>query len=239
MFKASIAVTFVVLLVGDNVSQLRADEVTFSPVDQPASCGDAEPHCMAAPCACRHGFLSRLRDRFRRCPNCCSADQTCRSSACEQCACEPQCRHGLLEKLHLRRPSRCICGDETLAFNAFPQQPAPSSVTQEGAETEPETPRTQPAEATGARITAVPNPVAIQSDRGMITLSWNTGDGSIGQVYVSQDGGQEQLVKEGAEGSGDINWIQPGSVYEFRLYAGREHKQNLAIVTVRAVRTQK
>jgi hypothetical protein len=237
MPKTFVAVTFVVFLVGGNISQLQADEEATPPAQQPAACCGGEPCCAPAPRGCRHGFLGRLRDRFRR-PNCCSADSACQPSSCEQCGCQPQCRRSLWEKLHLRRPTPCVGSQEAWVTNAPAQEPPQSPGTPDGVEKEPEAPRTQSAKPTRAWIKAVPNPVSIRSDRGMITLSWNTGDG-IGQVYVSQNGGEEQLVREGAEGSGDINWIQPGSVYDFTLYAGREHKQRLAIVTVRAVRSEK
>jgi hypothetical protein len=90
--------------------------------------------------------------------------------------------------------------------------------------------------ATGARITASPNPVVIRSGLGKTTVGWKTGDGNPGQIYVSRDGGPETLVTQGAEGSDELNWIEFGPEYEFRLYAGLEHRQLLASVTVRGVR---
>ena len=90
--------------------------------------------------------------------------------------------------------------------------------------------------ATGARIAASPNPVVIKSGLGKTTVGWKTGDGSPGQIYVSRDGGPETLVTQGAEGSDELNWIEFGPEYEFRLYAGLEHRQLLASVTVRGVR---
>jgi hypothetical protein len=90
--------------------------------------------------------------------------------------------------------------------------------------------------ASGARITASPNPVVIKSGLGKTTIGWNTGDGSPGQVYVSRDGGPDTLVTQGAEGSDELSWIEFGPEYEFRLYAGLEHRQLLASVTIRGVR---
>ncbi len=90
--------------------------------------------------------------------------------------------------------------------------------------------------ATGARIAASPNPVVIKSGLGKTTVGWKTGDGNPGQIYVSRDGGPETLVTQGAEGSDELNWIEFGPEYEFRLYAGLEHRQLLASVTVRGVR---
>jgi hypothetical protein len=89
---------------------------------------------------------------------------------------------------------------------------------------------------TGARISASPNPVAIKSGLGKTTVAWKTGDGNPGQIYVSRDGGPETLVTQGAEGSDELNWIEFGPEFEFRLYAGLERRQLLASVTVRGVR---
>ena len=36
-------------------------------------------------------------------------------------------------------------------------------------------------------------------DPGVADIRWSTGDGSIGQVYVSEDGGEERLLAQGAE----------------------------------------
>jgi len=73
--------------------------------------------------------------------------------------------------------------------------------------------------ATGATINATPNPVSAGSGTGTTTVSWTTGDSSVGQVYVSQDGQAEKLWIGGTpQGSGDATWIQTGSSYEFRLY---------------------
>jgi hypothetical protein len=60
-----------------------------------------------------------------------------------------------------------------------------------------------------------------------------------GQIYVSRDGAEEQLVTQGPQGAGDINWIAAGSSYDFRLYAGLDHKQMLARVIVRGVRSER
>jgi hypothetical protein len=85
-------------------------------------------------------------------------------------------------------------------------------------------------------ITATPNPVAAGSGKGTTQISWNTGDGLPGQVYVSRDGKPEQVFSQGAKGSQEAPWIQAGTTYEFRLYAGKEHSQLLASVEVRGDR---
>ena len=89
-----------------------------------------------------------------------------------------------------------------------------------------------------AHLMATPNPVPVRGELGKTTLSWGTLDGSDCQVFVSRDGGPEQLLKQGAEGSDDISWIEPGATYEFRLYAGLEHKEVLASVTVKGLRAE-
>jgi len=89
-----------------------------------------------------------------------------------------------------------------------------------------------------AHLMATPNPVPVRGQLGKTTLSWGTLDGSDCQIFVSRDGGAEQLLKQGAEGSDDIPWIEPGAVYEFRLYAGLEHREVLASVTVKGVQAE-
>jgi hypothetical protein len=83
-----------------------------------------------------------------------------------------------------------------------------------------------------ARITADPNPVPAGSGKGTTTISWDTGDGTPGQVYVERKGQAEKLFAQGKKGTEKATWIYGGFTYEFRLYAGKEHKQVLARVTV-------
>jgi hypothetical protein len=77
--------------------------------------------------------------------------------------------------------------------------------------------------ASAATITASPNPVPAGEGLGTTTITWNTGDGRNGQVYVSIDGEPEVSFSGGPSGSGAAPWIQVGKTYEFRLYAGTEH----------------
>jgi hypothetical protein len=83
-----------------------------------------------------------------------------------------------------------------------------------------------------ANIEATPNPVPYGERAGATTISWNTGDGSPGQVYMSKDSGPEQLFAEGAKGSQDAAWISIGVTYEFRLYSGMERRTPVAVVSV-------
>jgi hypothetical protein len=85
----------------------------------------------------------------------------------------------------------------------------------------------------GARITAAPNPVpAGQTDFGSTTVTWTTGDGTSGNVYVSLNGGQPKLFASGVSGSAEATWIGAGTVYVFRLHAGNDQGKVLASVEV-------
>lgn len=82
--------------------------------------------------------------------------------------------------------------------------------------------------AAAATITASPNPVTTGEGSGTTTITWNTGDGTAGQVYVSEDGAPETLFTAGPTGSAPAPWIRAGKTFEFRLYAGTEHAKVLA-----------
>lgn len=83
-----------------------------------------------------------------------------------------------------------------------------------------------------ATITANPNPVPGGAGGGTTTVTWGTGDGTWGQVYLFVEGQREILFVEGAAGSNQATWINVGPVYDFRLYAGKDHKVLLASVKV-------
>jgi hypothetical protein len=88
-----------------------------------------------------------------------------------------------------------------------------------------------PSEEPGeAWIIALPNPVPAGRGPGKTIVTWYTGDGSPGQVYVSIGGAPEQLFSTNPShheatitGKGD---------YEFRLYAGTDHSTRLGTVKV-------
>jgi hypothetical protein len=79
-----------------------------------------------------------------------------------------------------------------------------------------------------ATITASPNPVSTGEGSGTTTITWNTGDGTAGQVYVSADGTPEAIFAGGSTGSAPAPWMRAGKTFEFRLYAGTEHAKVLA-----------
>ncbi len=83
-----------------------------------------------------------------------------------------------------------------------------------------------------ATLDAQPNPVPAGSELGTTTVNWSTGDGSNAQVYVSEDGGSETLFAAGPSGSQQANWVRTGTTYEFRLYAGDDHRQLLRSIKV-------
>jgi hypothetical protein len=95
----------------------------------------------------------------------------------------------------------------------------------------PTTSSTQTHQATGAAsLSAYPNPVPAGSpdqELGKTTISWNTGDSSLGDVYVKLNRAPEVLVGRGQSGTIQIDWIGFDSMYEFRLYSKRSHSKPL------------
>ncbi len=88
------------------------------------------------------------------------------------------------------------------------------------------------APAKAASITASPNPVPAGDGLGTTTITWSAG-GPWGQVYISQDGKEDtKMFTEGSHGTTDAPWIKTGHTYEFRVFAGKEHKQLLDKVLV-------
>jgi len=87
-------------------------------------------------------------------------------------------------------------------------------------------------QAGGAWIKADPNPVPAGKDPGTTTISWNTGNGATGEVYLLGPVQVEKLFTGGRSGSKKAPWIRKGGKYEFLLYAGKDHQTVLARVTV-------
>ena len=98
------------------------------------------------------------------------------------------------------------------------------------------TPPTQTAKK--ATIKADPNPAApIVGKFGKTTITWDTGNGSPGNVYLSHEGGTEKpFALNRPKGSQEATWIGKG-VYEFRLYGETERTTPLA--SVKVTRSQK
>ncbi len=94
-------------------------------------------------------------------------------------------------------------------------------------------PEDSPKIPTYAQITATPNPVKAGQGAGTAKITWRTGDNTMGQVYVSENGGLEKLFASGADGSSEAPWIGNGSIYLFRLYSTGESRRLLATVEVK------
>jgi hypothetical protein len=91
----------------------------------------------------------------------------------------------------------------------------------------------RPRSAKAASITVSPVTGPEDVGQGKTTVTWDTGDGSIGQVFVSVDGRPDtRMFAQGKRGSKEADWIAGGKSYEFRLYAGKEHKQLLATAAI-------
>ena len=82
------------------------------------------------------------------------------------------------------------------------------------------------------QLVASPNPVPAGDGWGTTMITWTTGDGGEGAVYVSTDGAPEQLFSRDPAGRQDAPWIGQDAVYTFRLYAGASRETLLAETTV-------
>lgn len=98
--------------------------------------------------------------------------------------------------------------------------------------TSPGSPAADSATAPGASITAAPNPVPTQGGMGTTKITWNTGGAGPGAVYIWIEEGTESRFAEGADGTKEATWIQPGKTYEFRLYTDVDRKTLLTTVKV-------
>ena len=91
--------------------------------------------------------------------------------------------------------------------------------------------RVLPKAITG-KILATPNPVPAEAG-ARATLQWEVNAPEGAEVYVSESGAPEKLVGRGRNGSMELEWIQAGSEYLFRLYSRTEPRQVLDSVVVR------
>ena len=87
-----------------------------------------------------------------------------------------------------------------------------------------------------ASLIAFPRQVPVGRIMGTTEITWTTGDGSEGEVYVSINGEPETLFVAGPEGSKEAPWILPDQSYDFRLYAGTGRTRLLDEVRVIGMR---
>ena len=84
----------------------------------------------------------------------------------------------------------------------------------------------------GGRLCAIPNPVP--ADSASTTISWGDGDsdGSTNYLWLAENGDDERLLAQGVTGAHEATGIEPGRLYEFRLYADPARRTRLGQLTV-------
>jgi hypothetical protein len=115
-----------------------------------------------------------------------------------------------------------VCSGSPSLAGAVPQQGGAGTDARQGKDT--------------PTITATPERVKITGDPASTDVAWNTGDGSMGFVFVTANGRPPALVATSSQGSRVISWIRTGS-YVFELYGDAERHTLLASVTVSGVIT--
>jgi hypothetical protein len=80
-------------------------------------------------------------------------------------------------------------------------------------------------------ITANPGRVTVAGGAGSTEISWDTGNESMGFVFVTTSQGKPVLFATGAKGRRVAPWIRPGT-YAFELYGDDQRRTLLAAVTV-------
>ena len=83
-------------------------------------------------------------------------------------------------------------------------------------------------------LSASPNPVPagdLDQPLASTVITWNTGRGVIGDLYVRTNRSREVFLGRGPSGTIKIDWIQFDSTYEFRLYV-KNHSRLVAKLDV-------
>ena len=80
-------------------------------------------------------------------------------------------------------------------------------------------------------ITAKPERVTVSDGSGSTEIEWDTGNGSMGFVFVTEDGGKPLLFAGGSRGKQVAPWIKKHS-YVFELYADNQRQILLAKLAV-------
>ena len=83
----------------------------------------------------------------------------------------------------------------------------------------------------GPAITAKPERVTLANGSGSTEIDWDTGNGSIGFVFVTEEDGKTGPFASGSRGTQVAAWIGKHS-YVFELYGDNHRKKLLAKVTV-------
>ena len=83
-------------------------------------------------------------------------------------------------------------------------------------------------------ITANPERVKLSDGNGTTEINWDTGNGSQGFVFVTEEGGKPLLFANGSRGREIAPWIKRHS-YIFELYGDAERRTLLGTVTVSGV----
>jgi len=82
-----------------------------------------------------------------------------------------------------------------------------------------------------AVVTAKPERVTLSDGSGSTEIDWDTGNGSIGFVFVTEDDGNPVLFASGSRGNQVVTWIGKHS-YTFVLYGDEQRQTLLAKVAV-------
>ena len=80
-------------------------------------------------------------------------------------------------------------------------------------------------------ITANPDRVRVDGETGSTEIEWNTGDGSMGFVFVTEDAGKPVLFASSPRGKQIVPWIGKHR-YLFELYRDDQRQTLLAKVTI-------
>ena len=83
----------------------------------------------------------------------------------------------------------------------------------------------------GPTITAKPERVTLTDGSGSTEIDWDTGNGSMGFVFVTEEGGKPAPFASGPRGTQVAPWIGEHS-YVFELYGDDQRKTLLAKITV-------
>lgn len=82
-------------------------------------------------------------------------------------------------------------------------------------------------------LVATPNPIPKKNNSGETTVFWSSGSEESAVVRVAVDHGPERLFAAGDNGAQKVNWIEPETHYEFRLYGPEENRVLASLAVTR------